>query len=206
MPPRSQGRPCHPSAETRVYSSLRRRLSPDGLSASTCGPRLQRRHLCPEVLAQSGLCCPAPHRLATSSASLHRSVSLPGPPGDRHGLCRKLHHPVGRFPPPGPLGRVPRPHRYYPPTPTPRPPSRLASSPSLGTTTASPLFAPRGPGPLHTAAPAPGSAMRQFRGSITRPARSLCTLRSRGHPRTTQHSIPAGGQPWPGRTLTCWVA
>ncbi len=31
-----------------------------------------------------------------------------------------------------------------------------------------------------------------FRGSITRPARSLCTLRSRGHPRTTQHSVPAG--------------
>ena len=29
-----------------------------------------------------------------------------------------------------------------------------------------------------------GSAMRQFRGSITRPARSLCTLRSRGRPRT----------------------
>ena len=36
---------------------------------------------------------------------------------------------------------------------------------------------------------------RCFRGSITRPARSLCTLRSRGRPRTTQHSIPAGGQP-----------
>ena len=34
-----------------------------------------------------------------------------------------------------------------------------------------------------------------FRGSITRPARSLCTLRSRGRPQTTQHSIPAGGQP-----------
>ena len=32
-----------------------------------------------------------------------------------------------------------------------------------------------------------------FRGSITRPARSLCTLRSRGRPRTTQHSVPAGG-------------
>jgi len=32
-----------------------------------------------------------------------------------------------------------------------------------------------------------------FRGSITRPIRSLCTLRSRGHPRSTQHSVPAGG-------------
>ena len=50
------------------------------------------------------------------------------------------------------------------------------------------------------------SARIYFRGSITRPARSLCTLRSRGHPRTTQHSVPAGGQPWPVRTLTCWVA
>ena len=67
-----------------------------------------------------------------------------------------------------------------------------------------PLFDPGGP-------PAPGhyrtgdgvfrladdvdSASRCSRGSITRPARSLCTLRSRGRPRTTQHSIPAGGQP-----------
>ena len=46
--------------------------------------------------------------------------------------------------PPGPLERVPRPHRYYQPTPTSRPPSRLASFPSLGTTTASPSFAPPG--------------------------------------------------------------
>lgn len=36
-----------------------------------------------------------------------------------------------------------------------------------------------------------------FRGSITRPAGSLCTLRRRGRPRTTQHSVPAGGQPLP---------
>lgn len=34
-----------------------------------------------------------------------------------------------------------------------------------------------------------------FRGSITRPACSLSTLRSRGHPRTTQDSLPAGGSP-----------
>ena len=32
-----------------------------------------------------------------------------------------------------------------------------------------------------------------FRGSITRPASPLCTLRSRGRPRTTQHSVPVGG-------------
>ena len=136
----------------------------------------------------------------------------------------------------------------YQPTPTSRLPSRLASSPSLGTTTASPSFVPpeQGDSPwawtTSTAAPAPplnggedeisqvpGRPLRTcpalrprrtadprplqdrrcslphfkqrrlricpFRGSITRPARSLCTLRSRGRPRTTQHSIPAGGQP-----------
>ena len=36
------------------------------------------------------------------------------------------------------------------------------------------------------------------RGSITRPAHSLCTLRSADHSATTQHSVPAGGQPLPG--------
>ena len=51
-----------------------------------------------------------------------------------------------------------------------------------------------------------GSASNHFRGSITRPTGSLCTLRSRGRPRTTQHSVPAGGQPWPVRVCTCWVA
>ena len=38
-----------------------------------------------------------------------------------------------------------------------------------------------------------------FRGSITQPTGTLCTLRSRGRPRTTQHSVPAGGQPLPGQ-------
>ncbi len=33
-----------------------------------------------------------------------------------------------------------------------------------------------------------------FRSSITQPAGSLCTLRSLGYPRTTQHSVPAAGQ------------
>ena len=46
-----------------------------------------------------------------------------------------------------------------------------------------------------------GSALRCSRGSITRPAGSLCTLRSRGRPQTTQHSVPAGGQPLPGQDL-----
>jgi len=43
------------------------------------------------------------------------------------------------------------------------------------------------------------SRSERFRGSITRLTHSLCTLRSRGHPRTTQHSVPAGGQPLPDR-------
>lgn len=41
-------------------------------------------------------------------------------------------------------------------------------------------------------------AMRSFRGSITRPTHALSTLRSVGCPRTTQDSLPAGGQPLPG--------
>ena len=43
-----------------------------------------------------------------------------------------------------------------------------------------------------------------FRGSITRPTYSLSTLRSRGRPRTTQDSLPGGGQPFPGG-LSRWV-
>ena len=73
--------PC--STETRD-SRLRRRLSPYWISAPMCGPRLQRRHLSPEVLAQGGLCCPTPHRLATSS--VESSASLPGLAGYRRGL------------------------------------------------------------------------------------------------------------------------
>ncbi len=44
-----------------------------------------------------------------------------------------------------------------------------------------------------------GLGSLSFRGSITRPGDSLCTLRSQGHPCTTQHSVPAGCQPLPGR-------
>ena len=36
------------------------------------------------------------------------------------------------------------------------------------------------------------------RGSIPRPARSLCTLRSEDRSSTPQHSVPAGGPPLPG--------
>ena len=39
-----------------------------------------------EVLAQDGLCCPTPHRLATSSASLRNSAALPGLAGYSDGL------------------------------------------------------------------------------------------------------------------------
>ena len=38
-----------------------------------------------------------------------------------------------------------------------------------------------------------------FRGSITRPARPLCTLRRRGRPRTTQHSVPVDGPSFPAQ-------
>ena len=37
----------------------------------------------------------------------------------------------------------------------------------------------------------------KFRGSITRPASSLSTLRRDGYPTTTQDSLPGGGQPYP---------
>ena len=40
----------------------------------------------------------------------------------------------------------------------------------------------------------------EFRGSITRPASSLSTLRSGGYPNATQDSLPGGGQPYPGGT------
>ena len=39
-----------------------------------------------------------------------------------------------------------------------------------------------------------GSHEQYFRGSVTRPARSLSTLRRRGHPTSTQDSLPAAGQ------------
>ena len=45
----------------------------------------------------------------------------------------------------------------------------------------------------------PSAPRLWFRGSITRPAHSLCTLRSRDHSRTTQHSVPAGCLPFAGQ-------
>jgi len=49
------------------------------------------------------------------------------------------------------------------------------------------------------------STLRSFRGSITRPACSLSTLRSLGRPSTTQDSVPAAGQLCRGRLATPWV-
>ena len=99
--------------------------------------------------------------------------------------------------PPGPLGRVPRPHRYYQPTPTSRPPSRLASFPSLGTTTASPpslprsRTIPRGPGPLLSRRP-----RRLIPVEKTRPPRFL------GDPCVHAPLFDPGGPPVPGHYRT----
>lgn len=49
------------------------------------------------------------------------------------------------------------------------------------------------------------STLRSFRGSITRPACSLSTLRSLGRPTTTQDSVPAASQLCRGRLATPWV-
>ena len=150
-------------------------------------------------------------------------------------------HPVRRFPPPGPLGQVPRPRRYYPADSDPSPPVpprfvsfarryhslrprslprgrgdcpegldllllaapaplsawwRRRGLPGSWATLClhAPLFDPGGPPasrPLRGQAMLPsaglnnvGSATNHFRGSITRPTGSLCTLRSRGRPRS----------------------
>lgn len=44
-----------------------------------------------------------------------------------------------------------------------------------------------------------------FRGSITRPAHSLSTLRRVGYPTATQDSLPAAGQPYRAGLVTRWV-
>ena len=79
------------------------------------------------------------------------------------------------------------------------------------------LFDPGGPDasghkthPMLPSAQLTASAPRSvtFRGSITRPARSLSTLHGSDYSdsNTAQDSLPTGGQPCWGRTLTCWVA
>jgi len=45
----------------------------------------------------------------------------------------------------------------------------------------------------------------RFRSSLTRPVHSLCTLRSQGRPRTTQHSVPAASTLCRVGMFTYWV-
>ena len=77
------------------------------------------------------------------------------------------------------------------------------------------LFDPGGPDaprpltthPMLPSARLTASAPRSvtFRGSITQPVRSLSTLHGSdcSDSNTAQDSLPTGGQPWWGRTLTC---
>lgn len=50
-----------------------------------------------------------------------------------------------------------------------------------------------------------GAEKRCFRGSITPPTHSLCTLRRRDRSRTTQHSVPVAGLPYRGGSCTRWI-
>jgi hypothetical protein len=50
-----------------------------------------------------------------------------------------------------------------------------------------------------------GSCSELFRGSITRPAHSLCTLRRGSCPTTTQHSVPAADMLSRAGLLTSWI-
>jgi hypothetical protein len=109
---------------------------------------------------------------------------------------------------PGPFLRR-RPRRLLT-TETRRPP-RFLAAPHACMPRASPPAGPLIPGHTGKRYCLPCGKLRRlprrisFRGSITRPIGSLCTLRSRGRPRSTQHSVPAGGQPLPGRVTTCRV-
>ena len=71
-------RPCPrtlPAFSPSFDDPARRRGTPPRCAAP---PRRPRRHLCPEVLAPSGLCCPGLPRLPTSSASQENSRPFPG--------------------------------------------------------------------------------------------------------------------------------
>ena len=71
-------RPCPralPAFSPSFDDPARRRGTPPLCAAP---PRRPRRHLCPEVLAPSGLCCPGLPRLPTSSASQENSRPFPG--------------------------------------------------------------------------------------------------------------------------------
>ena len=67
-----------------------------------------------------------------------------------------------------------------------------------------PCARPSGAGVLSPRLPRRTTPSQQaFRGSITRPSPSLSTLRRRPYATSTQDSLPAGGQPLPGRIWTC---
>ena len=92
----------------------------------------------------------------------------------RHVSCRRACHLTPRFPPPGPLGRVPRLQRYYQGATTSCRPSRRTSLPSLGGTMGTlAVSLPRrasvaavGPGVGHPVSPA-GIASMETTGSPT---------------------------------------
>ena len=77
-PPRLRLTPAMPPIGSRVVSVLRRPRPPLRYPPLSADSRLRRRHLSPEVLAPSGFCCPARHRLPTSSASQEDSRPFPG--------------------------------------------------------------------------------------------------------------------------------
>ena len=75
--------PAMPPIGYCVYSALRRRHHRLIFRHCVRKRRLRSRHLSPEVLAPTGLCCPGHQRLATSSASQENSVPFPGSAGYR---------------------------------------------------------------------------------------------------------------------------
>ena len=94
---------------------------------------------------------PASRRFGRLPASCRACVETACGPMSMPSVRPTAHDPVRRFPPPGPVGPVPRLRRYHQRTPTSRRPSRRTSSPSLGGTTGRPVraadaFASRGGG------------------------------------------------------------
>ncbi len=118
-----------PSTPTAPSLRVRRYASSIHIKSMWCASVSST--LCGASLAKSAIFCCRVEMLSRSNA---RVICPP----------RSLFRPVGRFPPAGPLGRVPRARRYYQPTPTTQPPSRRTSLPSLGATLSLVLFAPGG--------------------------------------------------------------
>ena len=106
--------------------------------------RAQLRHSAPRTMASLRWRAPASRRFGRLPASCRACVETACGPMSMPSVRPAAHDPVRRFPPPGPVGQVPRLQRYYQRTPTSRRPSRRASSPSLGGTTGSPCSLPQG--------------------------------------------------------------